>query len=556
MSVETINNQVTDTNQTYMVIPRPDSGILKRVYANILGSDGFLSLDIPEKILKRLYTYGSLKDTGEGVEFEVKNRLQDAKFTGITRLAINGVQIKPEDVRLETASGDTYQLEEVNDENPITFSVGDTVYVVVQGVDLDTGDHKIDLEFSAEPFGELSLSITDTIRDEGELPSIPRDEQDNYSDRAIKQRHEYLKEKTGVDLEHIPEFSFDAHTGEGNIENFIGVAQMPLGIAGPLKVNGEHADGEYPIPLATTEGTLVASYSRGMKAINMAGGAKTTVVDDRMNRAPVFVFEDARKAREFRDWVFDNYDTIKKKAEETSSVAELVEVEDYMTNNLANFRFSFRTGDAAGQNMVGKATFAACNWILQEYPGYVENFYLEGNLATDKKASKINDMMTRGKRVTAEVTLDEKTCLHHLGAEPESMAHHGKISDINAFFGGLDSNGAHAANGLASLFIACGQDEANVAESHATIGNVTLLDDNSLHVSVTIPSLIVATYGGGTGLPTQRECLKMLDCDGAGNVNKFAEIAAATVLAGELSLGAAISASDWVTSHDELGRNR
>ena len=254
--------------------------------------------------------------------------------------------------------------------------------------------------------------------------------------------------------------------------------------------------------------------------------------------------------------MFEHHDTIKEEAEQTSSVAELVEIEDYMTNNFANLRFSFRTGDAAGQNMVGKATFAACNWILQNYPGYVENFYLEGNFATDKKASTVNDLMTRGKRVTAEVTLSEKTCLHHLGAEPESIAHHSKISSINSFFGGLQSNGAHPANGLASLFIACGQDEANVAESHASITNVTLLEDNSLHVSVTIPSLIVATYGGGTGLATQQECLEMLDCVGAGNVNKFAEIAAGVVLAGELSLGAAISASDWVTSHDELGRNR
>jgi hydroxymethylglutaryl-CoA reductase (NADPH) len=227
-----------------------------------------------------------------------------------------------------------------------------------------------------------------------------------------------------------------------------------------------------------------------------------------------------------------------------------------MTNNFAHLRFSFQTGDAAGQNMVGKATFAACNWILQEYPGYVENFYLEGNFATDKKASKVNDMMTRGKRVTAEVTLDRDTCVHHLGAEPESLAHHSKIATIGSFFSGANTNGAHPANGLASLFIATGQDEANVAESSAAILNATLLDDDSLHISVTIPSLIVATYGGGTGMATQQECLEIIDCAGPGNVNKLAEIAAATVLAGEISLGAAISASDWVTSHESLGRNR
>jgi hydroxymethylglutaryl-CoA reductase (NADPH) len=227
-----------------------------------------------------------------------------------------------------------------------------------------------------------------------------------------------------------------------------------------------------------------------------------------------------------------------------------------MTNNHVHLRFDYTTGDAAGQNMVGKATFAACNWILSEYSGYVENFYLEGNFATDKKASKINDLQTRGKRVTAETTLSEQTMLHHLGVEPEAIHHHAQVATLGSFFSGANTNGAHPANGLASLFIACGQDEANVAESSAAMVNTTLLDDNSLHVSVTIPSLIVATYGGGTGLPTQQECLEMLDCAGPGNVQKFAEIAAAVVLAGELSLASAISASDWVTSHDELGRNR
>jgi hydroxymethylglutaryl-CoA reductase (NADPH) len=539
-----------------MVIPRPESGILKRVYASIFNSGGYLSLDIPDRVLKRLYTYGSLRNTEAGIQFEIKNRLQDARFAGVDRVVVDGERIDPGRVHLETADGKQFRLDQITEEDSIPFPVGRTVYVTVEDLELPTGDHEMEVAFRAEPFGQLSLSVTDTIRDEAVVSGVPRDPEDNYSEEAVRTRHEYIEEETGVELEHVPEHSFDTSRGEGNIENFIGVAQVPLGLAGPMTVNGEHADGEFPIPLATTEGTLVASYSRGMKAINMAGGAKATVVDDRMNRAPVFVFEDAREARDFREWVFDHHDTVKEKAEETSSVAELVEIEDYMTNNLANLRFSFHTGDAAGQNMVGKATFAACNWILQEYPGYVENFYLEGNFATDKKSSKVNDLQTRGKRVTAEVTLSEQTCLHHLGAEPESIAHHGKISAINSFFGGLNSNGAHAANGLAALFIACGQDEANVAESSASITNVTLLEDNSLHVSVTIPSLIVATYGGGTGLATQQECLEMLGCDGAGKVNKFAEIAAATVLAGELSLGAAISASDWVTSHDELGRNR
>jgi hydroxymethylglutaryl-CoA reductase (NADPH) len=539
-----------------MVIPRPEGGILKRVYANIFSSGGFVSLDIPDEILKRLYTFGSLRNGEKGVEFEIKNRLQDAKFAGVNRVRVDGAEIEPGQITIETADDEQFRLDEVTEDDPIPFPVGRYVYVTLHEMDLPPGEHEILVEFEADPFGELTLSVTDTIREEGFISGVPRDREDNYTEEAITQRHEYLAEETGVELEHVPEHSFDPEMTEGNIENFIGVAQMPLGLAGPVEIDGEHAEGTFPIPLATTEGTLVASYSRGMKAINMAGGAMATVVDDRMNRAPVFVFENAREARRFRDWVFDHHDTIREKAEETSSVAELVEIEDYMTNNFANLRFSFRTGDAAGQNMVGKATFAACNWMLQEYPGYVENFYLEGNFATDKKASKVNDLMTRGKRVTAEATLSERVCTNHLGADPESIAHHSKVSNVNSFFGGLNSNGAHAANGLAALFIACGQDEANIAESSASITNVTLLDDDSIHVSVTIPSLIVATYGGGTGLATQTECLEMLGCEGSGKVNKFAEIAAATVLAGELSLAAAISASDWVTSHDELGRNR
>jgi hydroxymethylglutaryl-CoA reductase (NADPH) len=539
-----------------MVIPTPDSGILKRIYANLIGAGRFVSLDIPDKILKRLYTYGSLKDTEEGIEFEVKNRLQDAKFAGVSRLVVNGEEIDSQDVRLETADGKTFTLDEISADDPIPFPVGRTVTVIVEGFNLPSGDHDIEIGFLAEPFGELSLEISDTIRDEGQLPSIPRSEDDNYSEEAITERHEWLEAETGVDLEHVPQYSFGSSMGQGNVENFVGVAQMPLGIAGPVRVNGEHAEGYYPIPLATTEGTLVASYSRGMKALNLAGGVTATVVDDRMNRAPVFVFEDARTARDFRDWVFDHYDTVREKAEETSSVAELIEIEDYLTNNLAFLRFDFRTGDAAGQNMVGKATFAACNWILREFPGYVENFYLEGNFATDKKHSRVNDMMTRGKRVTAEATVPEEVFTHHLGADPESLVHHGEVANLGSMLAGANTNGAHPANGLAALYIATGQDEANVAESSAALVNGTLLDDNSVHVSVTIPSLIVATYGGGTGLPTQNEALRMLVCAGAGNVNKLPEIAAGVVLAGELPLASATAAPDRVTSHEELGRNR
>jgi hydroxymethylglutaryl-CoA reductase (NADPH) len=537
-----------------MVLPTPDSGLLKRIYTAFVGSGGLISLDIPDRILQRLYTYGSLKDTGNGSQFQIKNRLQDAKVTNISRVTIDGDPVELAEINLETSDGQSYNINNITDDNWMNFPVGRAVTVHLENVRVRSGKHNIEIEFTTTPFGELTLDITDTIRSEEMVSGIPRDSTNNYSEEAIARRHTYIETKTGATLDHVGRFSIDPEVTKGNIENFIGVAQMPIGVAGPVKVNGEHANGEYPIPLATTEATLVASYSRGMKAINLSGGAKTTVVDEKMNRAPVFVFEDARNARDLRDWVFDHYQEIKAKAEETTSTGRLIGIEDYLINSHAHFRFNFTTGDAAGQNMVGKATFAACNWILTEYDGYVENFYLEGNLATDKKASKINDLNTRGKRVTAEVTISEETMLHHLGAEPASIHHHAQVATLGAFLSGANTNAAHPANGLASLFIATGQDEANVAESSAAVVNTQLLSDDSLHVSVTIPSLIVATHGGGTGLPTQQECLEMLDCAGSGKVLKLAEIAAATVLAGELSLASAISASDWVASHEELGR--
>ena len=538
-----------------MVIPRPDNGILKRVYSNLVNAKDFVGIEFPDRILRRLYTYGSLENVEDGVKFEVKNRLRDAKLTSVEYVEINNERY--DRVRLSLGEDARYS-DEISEEDPVDFPVGRTVTAYVEREPLDYGDHDIRIKFKTNPFGKLDLQVTDSLsEEEEELTGVPRMEGDeNFSEEAIKERQDFLEEISNTELEHVPQYSIDPAETEGNIENFVGAAQIPLGIAGPLKINGEHAQGEFPIPLATTEGTLVASYNRGMKAINMSGGAECTVVQDRMNRAPAFVFDSAREAREFRDWVFKNYDNVREAAEETSSVAELESIEPYMMSRFLYLRFNFRTGDAAGQNMVGKATFAGCNWLLENFPGYVENFYLEGNMATDKKASQINSLRTRGKTVTAESVIDRKVVVRHLGAEPESLAHHGDVGTMGAYMAGANSNGAHAANGIAAMFVACGQDEANVAESSASFVHTEVTESDDLYVSITIPSLIVATYGGGTNLPTQRECLKMLNCHGTGNVKKFAEVVAGVCLAGELSLASAISASDWVTSHEALGRNR
>jgi hydroxymethylglutaryl-CoA reductase (NADPH) len=309
------------------------------------------------------------------------------------------------------------------------------------------------------------------------------------------------------------------------------------------------------VPLATTEGTLVASYSRGMRLLSECGGVTVTVVRHAMQRAPVFEFPNARDAREFGEWLVDQFAAIKAVAESTTRVGKLTDIEQYAVANLLYTRFNYTTGDAAGQNMTGKATWAACEWIQAQHP-LRPRYILSGSIDTDKKHSAVNTLRTRGKRVIAEATLRNDVLQRLMRIDTKTLFRSRQISTAGAFMAGSAYNGPHAANGIAAMFIATGQDVANVAESHAGITYAQLLDNGDYYWSVTLPSLIVATYGGGTGLGTQRECLEMLGCYGQGKVDRLAEIVAAVVLAGDVSLGSAVLAGDWVSSHDRLGRNR
>ena len=384
---------------------------------------------------------------------------------------------------------------------------------------------------------------------------IPRDIHDDYTHVMAAQRRDFVREHTGVDLSHVAQYSFDPSVLPGNIENFIGVAQVPIGVAGPLHILGEHAQGEFYIPMATSEGTLVASYNRGMRLLTECGGVKATVVEDHMQRAPVFVFPDAEQAREFGLWVGENFSSIQCAAEATTRSGKLLDIGQYQVGPMRYLRFNYSTGDAAGQNMTGKATLAACDWIRNAYPS-ASKFYLSGGIDTDKKHSHLNTLLTRGKRVVAEATIHKQLLLEIMGVDTRELFRCRQVQMAGAFLAASANNGAHAANGLAALFIATGQDVANIAESHAAISYSQLLDNGDYYWSITLPSLIVATYGGGTGLPTQKQCLEMLGCYGTGKVNKLAEICAAVVLAGEISLGCAVLHGDWVSSHERLGRNR
>ena len=389
---------------------------------------------------------------------------------------------------------------------------------------------------------------------------IPRFD-DDYTESAADARRRFVAEQTGASLDAVGRHALDLGALPGNVENVVGAAQVPIGVAGPLWVRGEHADGEVYVPMATTEGTLVASYNRGMKLLRAAGGVTATVMEDAMQRGPSFGFDSARGARDLAGWVAEHADEIRQRAEGTTAVGRLTDVERYFASRHVFFRFNYTTGDAAGQNMTGKATRAACQWILEHYPGQerghpVREHFLESNMATDKKPSAVNVLRTRGKRVIAEATIPRDVIEGGTRAPLDQVLAARQTSNLGNRLSGAISNGSHAVNAVTAVFIATGQDVANVSEASASINDARITPDGDYYYSVTLPSLIVATYGGGTGLGTQRECLEMMGCYGVGKVRRLAEIVAATVLCGEISLGTAIVADEWVSSHDRYGRNR
>ncbi|MGC9325161.1 MAG: hydroxymethylglutaryl-CoA reductase [Desulfomonilia bacterium] len=519
-------------------------------------SDAKSQVAISPIFLKKIYSIGSLKNVDEGIAFCIKNPMKDAMLTGIFTITVNGIEVPLDGVFIGN-NGTRLSAVELNDLNPIPFPMGQDVEIHAKiGALSKNREHEIAFSFVTDPYGVLDLEAKDSvIETRQERQKIPCRKEANYDPEVVRQRQEYVEDFTGAKLHHIKHYSFEPEVTKGNIENFTGVAQIPLGFAGPLKINGEYAKGEFLIPLCTSEGTLVASYNRGMKIINMCGGVTTTVMGDSMQRAPVFVFPSAREARDFALWVDEHMDEIRQQAESSSRVAKLIDVEKYLASKFVYLRFNYHTGDAAGQNMVSMATFVACNWILTQV-NTVQHFYMDANVTTDKKTSLINMLHTRGKRVIGEIVIPREVMIQHMRVDPETLDHLCRVGNLGAFMAGASNNGLHAANALAAIFMATGQDVANISESSAGMIYTEITPEGDLYGSFTFPSLIVATHGGGTGLPTQRECLEILGCYGPGNVLKFAEIVTAVAAAGEISLAGALSSLDWVTSHERFGKNR
>jgi hydroxymethylglutaryl-CoA reductase (NADPH) len=383
---------------------------------------------------------------------------------------------------------------------------------------------------------------------------VPRLARQGYAPDQVELRRRWVEEATGADLSHVGAFSIPSEEMRGNVENPVGAAQVPLGVVGPLEVLGEHARGRFYVPLATTEGALARSYERGMVALTRAGGATARISVDRNRICPVFVLADVEAAHRFATELPERFDEIRTEAEATTRHGRLEELKCEAVGREVIVTFSFATGDAHGMNMIAKAADRACRWIVEQTAA--ERYLIFSGATSEKRASGSLLAGGKGKRVVAGARLPRRVVRSVLQSTPEALVdlwEHTVVGHLHA--GSFGYNG-HFANGLTALFIACGQDVANVANSAVGITRFEPAGDGDLYASVTLPSLTVATVGGGTGLGTGRECLEMLGCSGSGKAGKLAEITAATLLAGELSMAAAIAGGQFVEAHETYGRNR
>ncbi len=341
---------------------------------------------------------------------------------------------------------------------------------------------------------------------------------------------------------------------EKNIENFIGTIKFPVGIAGPLRINGLFAQGDYYVPLATTEAALVASYSRGAQLITEAGGCSTAVINEGVSRSPGFIFDNLANAMLFVNWIVNNTNELKRVAETTTSHGKLSDIKVTIEGNYVYINFDYFTADASGQNMITIATKSVCEYIVENSPIKPERYFIEGNLSGDKKACAMSFLGVRGKKVISEVVIRPELIKKYLHTTPENLIPLWNMTMIGAILSGTNGINGHFANGLAALYIACGQDAACVGESAVGITRMEINKDGNFYASVTLPNLIVGTVGGGTGLPSQKACLDILNLSGENNSAAFAEVAAAIVLAGELSIAGAICAGEFTHAHQLLSR--
>lgn len=375
------------------------------------------------------------------------------------------------------------------------------------------------------------------------------DTKNRYLDKLSKQNKD-LKYISGQQpIDHSQSF-------KGNIENFIGFAQVPIGLAGPLLLNGTAGISEHWVPMATTEGALVASYDRGIKAGSLSGGFISRTLSNKVQRSPYFEFESLLDALQFAAWIKSKEPVISVAVSQASGYAKLLSMEVMHEGNGVHVTFSFETGAAAGQNMVTIVTDQVLKQVLDQSPLKPKLFYIEANMSGDKKANYRSLTNVRGRKVISEVVVSKEVIQKVLKSSAENISKFWQTGTLAAIQAGAVGNPAHITNALTAIFIACGQDVACIAEAAVGIERMEAKSNGDLYASMTLPGLIVGTVGGGTGLPTQKESLELMDCSRPEDVGKFAEICCAVALAGELSIGAAIAEGHFAAAHKAHGRKR
>lgn len=374
--------------------------------------------------------------------------------------------------------------------------------------------------------------------------------------KTVGERRNFIESERNVTLTSIGSFSLDEqYASTHNCENMIGALQIPIGIAGPINIDGEFAKGDFFVPLATTEGALVASISRGCKILSENGGVTTTIKHIGITRAPVFEVENASKGQELIKWIENNFEKIKETTDATSNHLHLLKTESIQDENLVHVKFYFDTEEAMGMNMATIATAATSKLIEESTKAKL--IALSGNFCSDKKVSAVNFSSGRGYSVTAEAQISKESISEILKTTPEKImkVYEAKILSGSKLAKTIGAN-AQIANVVAAIFLATGQDAGHIGES--SLGTTTLsLENDSLKASVFLPDILVGTVGGGTTLSTQKEVLSILGLnlkqDGS-NTRALSEIIASAVLAGEISLLAALSTNTLASAHQKLAR--
>jgi hydroxymethylglutaryl-CoA reductase (NADPH) len=377
-------------------------------------------------------------------------------------------------------------------------------------------------------------------------------------ERAVHIRRSVVEQKVSSSLDKLPFKDYDYSIVHGQCaENVIGYVPLPVGVAGPINVDGK----EYHVPLATTEGALVASTTRGCKAITMSGGASTEVYRDGISRAPVVQVANARVAAQLQQYITENFDDVAAAFNSTSRFARVQDIKVFIAGRLVFLRFKAGTGDAMGMNMVSKGVEKALDYLSGKFP--MDILSLSGNVCTDKKPSAVNWIEGRGKSVVCDAVIKGEIIEKVLKSTVADMVHLNYAKNMvgSAVAGSIGGFNAHAANIVTAAYLATGQDPAQNVESSTCMTTMEATNDGKdLYVSVNMPSLEVGTIGGGTILPGQSACLEMLGVKGSNNeepganAKQLARVISATVLAGELSLMAALSAGHLIRAHIALNR--